>query len=298
MIDFNSTSAFTNVYLGSNELSGVYVGGNKIWPETTPPPSPTGYSDQYLTFLVEESGTFRFSGSSVQYSLDSGTTWVPLANNTATPTLQSGDKIMWKATITPSLSTGIGTFGYQSNAFSVEGNPMSLLYGDNFVGVTDLTGKKGAFIELFRNASGLTSAWNMSIPSTNIPQQACFAMFQNCVNMTLPPAILPATSLGYDCYAKMFQGCTSLRSAPELPAETLGSQSYRMMFYLCSSLNYVKCLAKNIYETSQYGQKLYNNEDWLYGVAATGTFVKAATMTEWPTGQTGIPSGWTVEDAT
>ena len=36
---------------------------------------------------------------------------------------------------------------------------------------------------------------------------------------------------------------------------------------------------------------------WLQGVAATGTFVKAKGMTAWTTGESGIPSGWTTGGA-
>jgi hypothetical protein len=36
---------------------------------------------------------------------------------------------------------------------------------------------------------------------------------------------------------------------------------------------------------------------WVRGVSSTGTFVKNAAMTSLPTGNNGIPSGWTVQDA-
>ena len=36
--------------------------------------------------------------------------------------------------------------------------------------------------------------------------------------------------------------------------------------------------------------------DWVSGVSSTGTFTKAASMTALPTGNSGIPSGWTVVD--
>ena len=57
------------------------------------------------------------------------------------------------------------------------------------------------------------------------------------------------------------------------------------MFYECSSLNNVKCLATA--PTSN------NTLLWLDGVAATGTFTKAADAT-WDTGASGIPNNWTV----
>ncbi len=61
------------------------------------------------------------------------------------------------------------------------------------------------------------------------------------------------------------------------------------MFLGCTNLNSVTCLATNISASSC-------TTDWLSGVAATGTFTKAASMTSWSSGASGIPSGWTVAD--
>ena len=35
-------------------------------------------------------------------------------------------------------------------------------------------------------------------------------------------------------------------------------------------------------------------DNWVRNVASTGTFVKAASMTSLPSGEDGIPLGWTV----
>jgi hypothetical protein len=86
----------------------------------------------------------------------------------------------------------------------------------------------------------------------------------------------------------MFYGCTSLTQAPELPATTLASNCYQYMFNGCTNLNYIKCLATNISATNC----TYN---WVSGVSETGIFVKAEGV-EWTTGNSGIPSGWTVVD--
>lgn len=53
-------------------------------------------------------------------------------------------------------------------------------------------------------------------------------------------------------------------------------------------LNYIKCLATDISASN------YTNS-WVADVSSTGTFVKATGVT-WPTGASGIPSGWTVQD--
>ena len=88
----------------------------------------------------------------------------------------------------------------------------------------------------------------------------------------------------------MFNGCTSLTTAPELPATTLAEYCYRYMFNGCTSLNYIKCLATDI-------SAIGCTTDWVNGVSSTGTFVKKAAMTGWTRGKNGIPTGWTIQNA-
>jgi hypothetical protein len=114
-------------------------------------------------------------------------------------------------------------------------------------------------------------------------------MFQYCSGLTTAPE-LPATTLAQNCYASMFNYCTSLTTAPELPATTLANSCYYNMFRGCTSLNYIKCLATDISATNC-------TTNWVSNVASSGTFVKAASMTDWTTDTSGIPEGWTVQDA-
>ena len=195
------------------------------------------YSQDYLTFVAKEDGTFKLSGNTVQYSLDNGETWTTLASNTDTQTVTAGNKIMWKATLTPSSSYpsfGIGTFSSAGN-FNIEGNPMSLLYGDNFVGQTDLTNKSHAFNNLFYNCSKLINAKNLSLPATALTISCYRYMFQDCTSLTTAPE-LPATTLKNNCYEGMFRGCTNLTAAPVLPAITLAEYCYYSMFQDCTNL--------------------------------------------------------------
>ena len=244
------------------------------------------YSQDYLTFEALEDGTFQFI-KPINYSIDNGNTWVALAADTSTPTITSGDKIMWKATLTPSYS-GIGTFSSTGN-FNVEGNPMSLLYGDNFVGQTDLTGKDNALATLFYICSKLINAKNLSLPATTLANQCYDSMFRGCTSLTTAPE-LPATTLANQCYDSMFRGCTSLTTAPQLPATTLAKECYYDMFYGCTSLNYIKAM----FTTTPSNTYTSN---WVSGVAASGTFVKNSAATWTTTGVNGIPSGWTVQTA-
>ena len=61
------------------------------------------------------------------------------------------------------------------------------------------------------------------------------------------------------------------------------------MFNGCGSLNYIKCLATDISASNC-------TAFWVEGVAPSGTFVKAASMSSWATGANGIPNGWTIQN--
>ena len=60
-------------------------------------------------------------------------------------------------------------------------------------------------------------------------------LFEGCESLTSAPD-LPATTLADFCYSEMFRRCTSLTAAPELPATTLTGYCYYFMFYNCTSL--------------------------------------------------------------
>jgi hypothetical protein len=88
----------------------------------------------------------------------------------------------------------------------------------------------------------------------------------------------------------MFGNCTALTEAPELLAETLANNCYSYMFYNCTNLNYIKAMFIT-YPSSTY------TSNWVYGVSATGTFVKNSAASWTTTGVNGIPTGWTVQTA-
>lgn len=113
-------------------------------------------------------------------------------------------------------------------------------------------------------------------------------MFSGCTNLVSAPS-LPETTLTEGCYSNMFYGCTSLQTAPILPATTLVKTCYSHMFYGCTGLKNITCLATDMSANSC----LYN---WTNGVSSTGTFTKASGVT-WQSGESGIPTGWTVIDA-
>ena len=71
--------------------------------------------------------------------------------------------------------------------------------------------------------------------STPLTFYGFFALFEGCTSLLSAPE-LPATTMEQGCYSQMFAGCTSLKSAPELPAEVLATNCYRYMFRGCSTL--------------------------------------------------------------
>lgn len=282
-------------------------------------PKPHDYSQDYLTFRALEDGTFSWRGSSsancLSYSTDSGATWSEPSSAITTSTLSSGDTVLWKGSGLTIGSSGIGAF-LSSGQFEVEGNIMSLHFGDDFSGQTSLSGKNNAFSGLFYNCRRITSAENLVLPATTLAQGCYYNMFNGCTSLTTAPVLsattlaqgccnsmfrnctslttapeLPATTLAVKCYQLMFQGCTSLTTAPVLSATTLERLCYSSMFSDCTSLNSITCLATDK-SASQCTQS------WVSGVAANGTFTKAASMSSWTTGTSGIPSGWTVVDYT
>ena len=168
-------------------------------------------------------------------------------------------------------------------------------YGMMFAGCTNLAAApvlsatnlaNDCYNGMFVSCTSLTSA---PVLSATILANNCYnGMFNYCINLASAPE-LPATTLKPGCYAGMFMNCTSLTSAPELPATTLVDYCYHQMFIHCTNLNRVTMLATDISASNCL-------TNWMSGVSATGTFTKAASMTTLPTGESGIPSGWTVQN--
>ena len=123
------------------------------------------------------------------------------------------------------------------------------------------------------------------LPATKLAAFCYSGMFSRCIRLQDAPE-LPATNLADGCYMNMFDNCKALASAPELKAATLVSGCYAFMFRDCTLLGNVTCLATN--PGSGY------TDDWLSGVPSSGTFIKKSGVT-WPSGSSGIPSGWTVQ---
>ena len=210
----------------------------------------------------------------------------------------------------------------------VKGNIMSLVYGDDFkekYAFPQDTGKD-VFGDLFRgyivdaselllpataltegcyaglfSSSGTATAPSVysrkilgipSLPATQLAK-SCYAHMFFCSELKCSPPALPATVLAKHCYSQMFSG-SDIVSAPVLPAPALptdilfGEGAYNEMFRNCHNLSSIECYVTDD-DTAIPGNALLWTED----VAAEGTFTKKR-GTNWPTGENGIPDGWTV----
>lgn len=126
-----------------------------------------------------------------------------------------------------------------------------------------------------------------TLPAETLANYCYRYMFFDCSSLTTPPT-LPSTTLATGCYYNMFRNCTSLDTAPTLPAKTLVSNCYYNMFYGCSSLSEVTVRCTTA-PSATY------SENWLYGVASSGTFKRFSTSWTVTRNASCVPSNWTVQ---
>ncbi len=92
-----------------------------------------------------------------------------------------------------------------------------------------------SYNEIFKGGTGLVSAEELILPGKKLSEGCYSQMFEGCTSLTSAPE-LPATALANSCYLQMFKDCASLTSAPKLPATTLVEGCYSQMFEGCTSL--------------------------------------------------------------
>ena len=143
------------------------------------------YKNEYFSYTNSYDGKWieyiPTGNNKLEYSYDLHN-WYELTGDNA-KILASGQTIYLKGETTPT-SDGIGQLGFMGNNPTeayYNGNIMSLIYGDDFVGKTDLTDYEYAFKGLFKLATGTAKNHNNRI-------------------------ILPATKLSRSCYESLFNG--------------------------------------------------------------------------------------------
>ena len=191
-----------------------------------------------------------------------------------------------------------------SDAISVSAGDKVEFYGDgqsitryyvNDSDHTTIAGSADGFkCKLYGNIMSLVDEAGFATNTTLTAENTFYGLFYNNTALTdASGLLLPAPTMTQSCYFAMFWNCSSLTTAPALPATTLANNCYQYMFCNCYKLSAVTCLATDISATGCTTNWLtYAGRD----VTGTKTFTKAASMTGWPTGSSGIPSGWTVVD--
>lgn len=199
-------------------------------------------------------------------------------------------------------------FGYCSSLISIPKLPATTL-------------APWCYSSMFQNCTSLIESIQ-ELPATTLAENCYSYMFNGCTSLRLTPDLpattlapscyaymfsdtgitagpeLPATTLAEECYAFMFNNCASMWTAPDLLATTLAPSCYWGMFKGCSLLTYIKCLGYTSGDNTGDNDKPITayTDAWVDGVSSTGTFIKNPNMT-WPTGISGIPDGWKIEDA-
>ena len=280
MIDFSSV---TDITLPNNqEVIALDINNVRVWEKNVEP-----VVDKYTPFFIES---------------DKQTVLYIAKSNSSAPTISiqsSDDALTWTtvgSTTTSSLNITLypnkrkylrantrywATSSYRNVIWdtpsttypnlTIGGNIMSLLYGSNFTGdevVFPNSLDKYIFSGLFYRFDSSTSLNRIKDASK---------------------LILPVTTLNDYCYYQMFEN-NILTESPILPAKILKERSYGLMFYGCTYLTKITCLATDISASNC-------TLNWVKNVAASGTFIKDASMSSWTTGTGGIPSGWTVQNA-
>ena len=225
----------------------------------------TDYSKEPLTFKILSYGTINWTTSdssltkTIEYKLNDGD-WTHITSNTepsaSAIVVTRGNKIQFRGDNT-AYSDGLSynTFGSSTVEFEVEGNIMSLIDNTNFKNNLTIS-STCAFASLFNGCVNLVSAENLILPATTLSYSCYSGMFQGCTSLTTAPE-LPATTLQFACYSSMFKGCSNLRTAPALPATALEGFCYSNMFYGCTSLTSAPALPATTLADWCYGGMFY-----------------------------------------
>lgn len=204
----------------------------------------------YLTIVsMADSNTIKFFTSdgnntrSIDVSTD-GRTWETKTSSTAgttLATLNNGEKLYARGE-TSSYTNGTYYHYFEATAdFVLQGNIMSLLYGDNFEEQTVLPSATFTFWKMFAYQTQLVDISNLVMPATTLRQGCYEQMFRETSITSIPNNFLPATTCAQSCYYNMFRDCTGLTEIPSglLPATTLATYCYGYMFYGCTSITSV-----------------------------------------------------------
>lgn len=323
-LDFQSLEIWQNnvkVYDGHaavlNDVYGVYesVSGNFVTSTIS------GYTmnggnveDDEFYFEAREDNSSFTNPSGTKYSTDR----INWTSGSTTHNMDEGDRVYVRTIAQNGTWVSGDTFVTNSGTFNIGGKISSLLYGERYDNMpleshcqsifsycsgivdaskfeinVDLNDVEGAFMYAFAHCTGLVYG---PILKPEVLSPSCYySMFWDCTSL-LYPSELPARYLNTYCYGQMYEGCSSMQTAPLLLFDSFGGfyGSCIRMFQDCVNLSSVTCLARgNIDLDNSLNNSTYY---WLNNVASAGTFTKSPFTDDWPSGASGIPSRWTVDN--
>ena len=167
---------------------------------------------------------------SLEYSINQGDKQKTTIEDTVIVKLKKGDKMELFG------DNGKAPYIQATPKCYIYGNVMSLLSSTTFCELSTIESPH-AFMGMFMGNTNimLHDSKELLLPAKRLSRKCYMFMFDGCTSLTTAPE-LPAKILAESCYEGMFQGCTSLATAPELPAPVLAEGCYSGMFAGCTSL--------------------------------------------------------------
>ena len=167
---------------------------------------------------------------SLEYSINQGDKQKTTIEDTVIVKLKKGDKMELFG------DNGKAPYIQATPKCYIYGNVMSLLSSTTF-GELSTIESPHAFMGMFMGNTNimLHDSKELLLPAKRLSRKCYMFMFDGCTSLTTAPE-LPAKILAESCYEGMFQGCTSLTIVPELPATVLSEGCYAGMFAGCTSL--------------------------------------------------------------
>ena len=197
----------------------------------------------YLTFTALEDGcSIGFYNNpnasinpTVEYSFDK-INWYKLSNNVS---IKNNSNMYCRGLNPNGISGGYDDSGYNRftgvGKFNISGDIMTLI-DYNTLPETIVGTMMYMFGQNEDDYVGIVDASNLILSAKTLTDDCYANMFDSCSSMVYGPKIEAETLSPY-CYYKMFYNCSSLTVAPELPVITLEKECYSYMFFNCTSLS-------------------------------------------------------------
>ncbi len=240
---------------------------------STPAPAPTELEIPLTLEAIEDGEiTLKNPWSTLKYKMNDGEFQTPTvkiqtnvqAKQSYEPTyasiqVKAGDKVSFFADGSENdIDNGKLMMIQAQKDCYIYGNIMSLVDSSDYKSKTALNAR-AAFAMLFRNNKHIKnhSEKKLVLPATTITYGCYGRMFEGCSALTSAPD-LPATTLAESCYSGMFSGCEALTSAPALPAKSMAESCYSSMFHGCANLAAAPDLPATSLAKSCYSNMFYN----------------------------------------